>query len=321
MTVIYLFGKFSDQDIDWIIGAGARENVSEGQILINEGVSVKSFYITLSGRLRVTSKQKLIASIGPGEAVGEISFLDGRPPAATVTAAEDCVVVSFSMKRLRTKLRLDPGFGSRFFHALSAMLALRIRRAARLVAMSGSTLDDEAVEAGPSPPPLLEDTSLTDKLVDSRTHESVPAGVALISEGQHNERFYITISGRFRVTLRQGLIASIGPGEVVGELSFLDGLPQVTTVTASEDCVVAPFSMSELRAALGTDDSFASRFYHGLSIMLADRIRRCGRLLATAGDDFDDDTVDGGLLSPSLLEETTLASTRFDELRRNFLNS
>ena len=62
MTVIYLFGKFSDQDMDWIIGAGTRENVAEGRVLITEGKSAKSFYITLSGRGKPCNRRKPVVN-------------------------------------------------------------------------------------------------------------------------------------------------------------------------------------------------------------------------------------------------------------------
>ncbi|MEM9491170.1 MAG: cyclic nucleotide-binding domain-containing protein, partial [Myxococcota bacterium] len=80
MTVFYLFGKFCDQDIDWMIGVGTRKDVAAGEVLIRAGETVESFYISLSGQFGVTAESKLIASIAPGEAIGDLSFLDRRPP-------------------------------------------------------------------------------------------------------------------------------------------------------------------------------------------------------------------------------------------------
>ncbi|MBI4818702.1 MAG: cyclic nucleotide-binding domain-containing protein [Deltaproteobacteria bacterium] len=160
--VLYLFGKFTDQDIDWLIGAGTREDVGKGRALIQEGQPVEKLYLTLSGSFAVSTKNKQIATIGPGEVVGELSFLDSRPPSATVTGAEsEGVVVSFSVKRLRSKLKVDTAFASRFYLALGVMLADRMRQNVQMLAPTDARALDKDVEAyGEIAPELLDESGL-----------------------------------------------------------------------------------------------------------------------------------------------------------------
>lgn len=126
--VLYLFGKFSDQDIDWLSDAGSGEQILKGAELVTEGESAERLFLTLSGSFLVSCNGVPINDIGPGEIVGDLEFLDMRPFAATVTALEEGFVVSYSMNRLRTRLRLDTGFASRFYYALALEMADRTRR-------------------------------------------------------------------------------------------------------------------------------------------------------------------------------------------------
>jgi len=59
--------------------------------------------------------------------VGEISFVDSRPPPATVTAAQFSHVLAIPRAVLCAKMATDAWFASRFFKALAIFLADRLR--------------------------------------------------------------------------------------------------------------------------------------------------------------------------------------------------
>ena len=128
--VLFILGEMSDDDIDWMIESGTREPVAAGDILIHEGSPIDAIYILLEGKLNVSVaalNDKVIAHLSSGEVVGEMSFVDARPPSATVTALEDSYVFSIPRPRLSEKLRYDPGFASRFYRALAIFLSKRLR--------------------------------------------------------------------------------------------------------------------------------------------------------------------------------------------------
>lgn len=63
-------------------------------VLIEQGVPVDAVFILLEGKLAVSFKPKRdpereIAGLNAGEIVEEMSFVDARPPSATVRAVED----------------------------------------------------------------------------------------------------------------------------------------------------------------------------------------------------------------------------------------
>ncbi len=128
--VLYILGSLSDSDVDWITTAGQVQPVAGGQLLIHEGQPTEFIYLTLEGSLAVTTAAqpgKALATLGPGEVLGEISLLDSRPPTASVAAATDSRVLRIPRTTLNAKLNADTGFAARFYRALAVFLAQRLR--------------------------------------------------------------------------------------------------------------------------------------------------------------------------------------------------
>ncbi|MBF0394415.1 MAG: cyclic nucleotide-binding domain-containing protein [Alphaproteobacteria bacterium] len=126
--VLFILGQLTDEDVEWLAGAGRRERVAAGSHLIREGAAVDAIYILLDGRMAV-SVQAIgeIAVLRTGEIVGEMSLVDARPPSATVTAATDCQVLAVPRVTMDAKLRDDGAFAARFYKAIATFLADRLR--------------------------------------------------------------------------------------------------------------------------------------------------------------------------------------------------
>jgi CRP/FNR family cyclic AMP-dependent transcriptional regulator len=128
--VLYILGELDDDDIDWLLEIGSRRLVPAGTVLIIEGRQLDALYILLEGELSVSTEatdDREIACLSSGEVVGEMSFVDTRPPSATVTAKSDALVLAIPRIQLALKLRQDVGFASRFYRALAVFLSNRLR--------------------------------------------------------------------------------------------------------------------------------------------------------------------------------------------------
>jgi CRP-like cAMP-binding protein len=128
--VLYILGQLSDEDIEWMIGNGAPRQLRPGEAIISEGQPIEALYIVLDGLLAVSAAvtgAAEIARLGAGEIIGEISFVDTRPPAATVTALEPSTVFELDRARLYAKLEQDCWFAARFYRSVSVFLADRLR--------------------------------------------------------------------------------------------------------------------------------------------------------------------------------------------------
>jgi len=127
---LFILGVLEDRDIDWMVSAGRRERVAAGTMLIREAHDIEVVYIILDGTFAVRSSAaagKDVAILKAGEIVGEMSFVDSRPPSADVVALEDSMVLSIPRSLLIERLK-EPGFASRFYRALAIYLANRLRK-------------------------------------------------------------------------------------------------------------------------------------------------------------------------------------------------
>jgi len=129
--VLYILGELSDTDVEWLIATGTKQKLDAGQILIDQGTPITTLFIVLDGQLSVVAvrsgRENELAQLGTGEIVGEMSFVDSRPPSARVKALTPCVVLAIPRPVLVEKLQQDAEFASRFYHALAIFLANRLR--------------------------------------------------------------------------------------------------------------------------------------------------------------------------------------------------
>jgi CRP/FNR family cyclic AMP-dependent transcriptional regulator len=126
---LHLMGILDDVDIDWLASNGLLQSIDTGTTLIHEKKAIEALYVLLEGQLSITVggvHGKEIAVLFPGEIVGEISFVDTRPPSASVTALHDSHLLVIPRQALMVKLGKDTGFAARFFHAIAKFLADRL---------------------------------------------------------------------------------------------------------------------------------------------------------------------------------------------------
>ena len=127
--VLYFLGTLDDQDIDWMVRNGVRQTIPAQTEIIREGRFVEWLYFILGGEFSVRSARVRgeITRLTTGEILGEISFVDSRPPSATVAAIVDSVVGAVPIDALERKLGRDTPFAARFYKAIAVALADRLR--------------------------------------------------------------------------------------------------------------------------------------------------------------------------------------------------
>jgi CRP-like cAMP-binding protein len=135
--VFYLLGELTDGDVEWLLEHGRKRRVDPRTVLIHEGRASDTLFIVLQGALEVSSAAlggsaqgagpAAAVRLSSGEVVGEMSFVDSRPPSATVTAAEPSVVFAIPRDALARHLGEDDGFAARFYRALAMFLSHRLR--------------------------------------------------------------------------------------------------------------------------------------------------------------------------------------------------
>lgn len=152
--VLFLFGQLNDDDVEWMLRVGTPRFVAAGGVLIEQGLASDSVFILLNGQLAVwlqprRGARRELARLNAGEIVGEMSFVDARPPSATVVASEDSTVFALTRAVLNSRLEADEGFAARFYRALAIYLSTTVRERHRELggtAAEGEEDDDDSDE-------------------------------------------------------------------------------------------------------------------------------------------------------------------------------
>ena len=116
--------------------------------------------------------------------------------------------------------------------------------------------------------------------------------------------------------LGKGQIVRLGEGDVIGELALLDCRKPAGTFRALVDSVVFSIPHQVLTARLTQDPDLAARFYRGLSVWLAHRVRRLD--LGKAGSLGSGDTSIIPLDATGL-DSVYRAGSRFERLLKRVL--
>ncbi|WP_143092962.1 cyclic nucleotide-binding domain-containing protein, partial [Arsenicibacter rosenii] len=101
--VLYFLGHLNDRDVEWMLQNGNKLMLETGDRLINKGEAIDSLYIVLSGQLVVCTNNNYndcIARLEAGEVVGEMSFLESRPPSVSVIVTEPSVIYQISREKI-----------------------------------------------------------------------------------------------------------------------------------------------------------------------------------------------------------------------------
>ena len=120
--------------------------------------------------------------------------------------------------------------------------------------------------------PLFASCSRKDlQLVARRAEDvSVPAGKALISEGETGHEFFVILDGNAKITRQGRKIANIGPGDAFGELALLEKAPRNSTVIAETDMELVVLGQREFAGLIDEVPGFARKLLAGMAKRLRD---------------------------------------------------
>jgi CRP-like cAMP-binding protein len=125
---LILLGVLNDSDLEWMLRTGVKKLVATGGKPVVARQALDSLFIVLTGSFGVVvGGKERVARLLAGDIVGEMSFLDSRPPSATVVADEDSWILEIPREQVSERLNDDPAFAARFYHAVAMFLSLRLR--------------------------------------------------------------------------------------------------------------------------------------------------------------------------------------------------
>jgi CRP/FNR family transcriptional regulator, cyclic AMP receptor protein len=132
-----LFRYFTDDERARIENIAETKRVGEGAFLIRAGESDSTLYAVDDGHLDILAQRDgqpvVVATVGPGDVLGEVSFLDDSPRTVSVVAGEDAVVHAWDKRTLSEALAFEPQLLAKFAVAMSELLVERLRDVSRRV--------------------------------------------------------------------------------------------------------------------------------------------------------------------------------------------
>jgi CRP-like cAMP-binding protein len=109
---------------------------------------------------------------------------------------------------------------------------------------------------------------------------SFQPGEVIVEDDARERDLYLIKNGRAQINLsgpsaseNVGVIRKIVPGQVVGELGFIDGARRSTWVVAIEELEAIRFGWSDFNKLIQNNGQIGYKFIYNLALVIAERLR------------------------------------------------
>ncbi len=111
-------------------------------------------------------------------------------------------------------------------------------------------------------------------IADKAVRMTFKAGDRIVEQGKRTHGVYLLLQGTASVQIpTQEIPPAIAPGEVCGEISFIDEQPATVSVVAKEPVEAFYLDRPTLQSLFELFPHLGSRFYHSLASSLSHRLR------------------------------------------------
>jgi CRP-like cAMP-binding protein len=118
------------------------------------------------------------------------------------------------------------------------------------------------------------DRSAIKRLLDLADLERYEPGKVLTAEGEKVTQLVYIADGIVKVERAERVVAICGPGDYIGELSFLSGNVATATATVVKPARALVFDQAKLTAAIGSDAQLRRTLDSALNKNLAGKLTR-----------------------------------------------
>lgn len=129
---IPLFSDLTEQEVYQINKLSFMKSYKKGQTLFVEGMPGEVLYVVVRGKVEIIKKtpkgEMVIASLGPGEFLGEMSLFDEEPRSATARIGDETELVVITKKCFNDMMHSDPHITSKLLLRFLKSVNERLRR-------------------------------------------------------------------------------------------------------------------------------------------------------------------------------------------------
>ncbi|MBI4823733.1 MAG: cyclic nucleotide-binding domain-containing protein [Nitrospirae bacterium] len=106
-----------------------RTTFKQGQEIVTQGAVCDAVYILKDGSVNVIKDGKLLITLDKGSPIGEISFVDGGPRSASVTAETDSVLIKIPISAFVELMSREKDIACKIYKSIAVTLCQRLRDA------------------------------------------------------------------------------------------------------------------------------------------------------------------------------------------------
>ena len=122
-----MFSELTGPEVELIVPLCRVVSGGIGSYILEEGVSVHTIYFLISGELNVRKEGILIATVGKGAVLGEMSLLQHAPAFATIQAKGAYQALAIEQLAFSQLLEEHARLGYKILKKIARLLALRLK--------------------------------------------------------------------------------------------------------------------------------------------------------------------------------------------------
>lgn len=260
------FAHLEAADLERLEALVKLDQFAPGEVVASAEKPSEWLSILCSGALELrisgTQGEVALATLGPGDLVGELETFARLPAGLRLVARDETLVRACPKNPLVQELRAHRQLAVALLFAYCRSISEKIRQANDvLVGLRARTPNTSLPPpARTQRAPHLSGDEQQWLAMLGRNLEA-GAGETVVSEGDGTRSFYVIEAGEARVRRGEHVLADLGPGDMFGFMSFLDGQPRSASVVTGEG--PARFTVIEgdaLHRALGMNFTVAFKF-------------------------------------------------------------
>lgn len=248
-----LFGALEAKLLAKLLALLVLREHGTGQTVMRQGEDGREAYVLVRGVLNVLrdaptpqGKTLLLAVLGPGALFGEMALVSQAPRAASVVSVEPAQLLAMDRTQLEALAQQDPAIARELGAFCNQRMLTNLVRHSRILSAVAPSQRRELI---------------------ARFHTRAFApGELLVARGEEGGRLFLVASGLVEVRSPEAsgdavVLAQLGPGEVVGEISLVLRRPATADVSALHRTVALELSWTDFHDAIKDHPGLLAQLY------------------------------------------------------------
>lgn len=196
-----------------------------GHVVMEVGQPARALFWIARGAVQVSRDEHQLGELRSGAFFGEIALVGGTTRTARVSCLDESWLLELPAADVEKLATRQPKLAKVLAEYARARLLANVMRTSELF--------------------LRLDENERKELLERFTTRMIEPGGKLIERGVPNDSLFVLVSGQAEVRDEGGSIATLAPGDGVGEMSLLSRQPAVADVVATEAVAVLAISRAD----------------------------------------------------------------------------